>query len=135
MADRPRRYAMLGCGRMEPDLALLERWRGGDRAAGQELFARHFADIYRFFENKVGAEADDLAQRTFLACARARDQFQGKSSFRTYLFAIARNELYDHLRARRQGAEVDFESASLADLGTSVGARVAKAQAAERLRA
>ena len=78
----------------DPDMALLEQWRAGDREAGQALFARHFREIYRFFEYRVGGDADDLAQRTFLACVTARDQFRGLSSFRTFLFAIARNELY-----------------------------------------
>jgi hypothetical protein len=34
---------------VDPDLELFERWRAGDSAAGQQLFARHFSDIYAFF--------------------------------------------------------------------------------------
>ncbi len=120
---------------MEDDLALLEHWRGGDQRAGQELFGRHFADVFRFFEHKVGPEADDLAQRTFMACVVSRDRFRGQSSFRTYVFAIARNELYSHLRARPRGEQIDFEATSIADLVTSAGSRLDKARTAEALRA
>lgn len=120
---------------MDPEIDLLERWRAGDRLAGERLFARYFAEIYRFFEHKVSADADDLAQQTFLACVRARDQFRGQSSFRTYLFAIARNELYAHLRALPSIAPLDFEVTSIADIVTSLRSRLDSAQQAEQLRA
>ena len=119
---------------MDADLKLLESWRAGDSRAGQDLFARHFADIYRFFQYKVGADADDLAQRTFMACIDARDRFRGGSSFRTYLFAIARNQLYSFLRRIPRAEHVDFEQASIADLMPSLGSQLGRARAVERLR-
>lgn len=121
---------------MDEDLRLLERWRAGDAAAGRDLFRRHFNEIYRFFEHKVGADADDLAQRTFTACiAAVREQFRGRSSFRTYLFAIARNELYSYLRRLPRAEHIDFEETSLADLVTSMPSRIARAREIEVLRA
>jgi len=120
---------------VDPDLELLERWRAGDSRAGQDLFARHFADIYRFFEYKVGADADELSQRTFMACIGARDRFRGGSTFRTYLFAIARNQLYSFLRRLPSGEHVDFDAVSLADLVTSAAGRLGRARDVERLHA
>ena len=119
---------------MDPDLRLLESWRAGDGRAGQDLFSRHFADIYRFFEYKVGADADDLAQRTFMACVDARDRFRGGSSFRTYLFAIARNQLYSFLRRLPRAEHVDFEHTSIADLVPSLTSQLGRARDIERLR-
>ncbi|HEX3766374.1 MAG TPA: sigma-70 family RNA polymerase sigma factor [Kofleriaceae bacterium] len=119
---------------MDPDLSLLESWRAGDGRAGQDLFARHFADIYRFFEYKVGPDADDLTQRTFMACVDARDRFRGGSSFRTYLFAIARNQLYSFLRRLPRAEHVDFEHTSIADLVTSPSSQLGRARDVERLR-
>lgn len=105
----------------DADLALLQQWRDGDRLAGEQLCSRHFSEIYRFFEHKIPGEADDLVQETFLACCRARDQFRGRSSFRTYLFTIARNELYARLSviARRTATEVDLNVSSLNELVSS----------------
>jgi RNA polymerase sigma-70 factor (ECF subfamily) len=120
---------------MMSDLALLERWRGGDRAAGQELFARHFADVYRFLEHKVGDAADDLTQRTFLACLAARDQFREEASFRTYLFAIARNEIHGYLRGVARAEQVDFDVTSIAQIVTSPSGRLERARKIEGLRA
>jgi RNA polymerase sigma-70 factor (ECF subfamily) len=119
---------------VDPDLTLLESWRAGDGRAGQDLFARHFADIYRFFEYKVGPDADDLAQRTFMACVDARDRFRGGSTFRTYLFAIARNQLYTFLRRLPRAEHVDFEQTSIADLMPSLGSQLGRARDVERLR-
>ena len=111
------------------DLALLEQWRGGDAEAGQALFGRHFDSIYGFFETKCPTEADELVQATFLAVLRAKTQFRGDSSFRTYLFTIARNELYRVLRTRqRKGVEVDFALSSIAELVSTPGTRMARNQ-------
>lgn len=113
---------------------LLERWCGGDARAGEALFAKHFADIYRFFEHKVGGEADDLAQRTFMGCVAGRDRFRGQSSFRTYLFAIARNELYTFFRRLPKREHVDFEVTSIAELVTSLPSKLGRAREVEQLR-
>jgi RNA polymerase sigma-70 factor (ECF subfamily) len=42
--------------------------------------------------------AEDLVQETFLAALKARDQFRGGSSDRTWLVGILRHKIYDHLR-------------------------------------
>lgn len=111
------------------DLMLLDQWRAGDTVAGQTLFQRHFDAIYGFFETKCDAHADDLTQATFLACVRARDQFRKSSSFRTYLFTIARNELYRLLRThQRKDAKLDFELSSIAELISTPGTKLARDQ-------
>lgn len=108
------------------DLELVARWRAGDIAAGQLLFARHFRRVYRFFQTKLAVAADDLAQRTFDACVRAKDQFRGESSFATYLFAIARRELGHEIeRRRRDEVRFDFEVSSIAELVPSVRTQIA----------
>ncbi|HSR96298.1 MAG TPA: sigma-70 family RNA polymerase sigma factor [Kofleriaceae bacterium] len=119
---------------VDPDLVLLERWRSGERRAGEDLFARHFADIYRFFEHKTGGEADELAQQTFMACVAGRDAFRGQSTFRTYLFAIARNQLYSYLRRAPQRAQANFAITSIAEIVTSLSSRIGRAQQIEQLR-
>lgn len=115
---------------MDPDVELLERWRSGDAEAGNALFNRHFGSMRRFFRNKLGAEeVEDLIQRTFLACVESRDRFRGDSSFRTYLFVVARNELYRHLRRRARNdarVGVDFTVSSIHDMGISPSGLVAK---------
>lgn len=107
------------------DAALLTAWRGGDRAAGEALVGRHLPSLYDFFRNKVDDGVDDLIQQTFLAVSAAIDQFRGDGSFRAYLFAIARHELYAHWRRRqRRDAELDVTEVSVAALSTAGPGRV-----------
>jgi RNA polymerase sigma-70 factor (ECF subfamily) len=101
------------------DLELLEAWREGDDRAGRQLFERHFDAIYRFLRTKVGDVADDLTQQTFLGCVKGKERFRSESSFRTYLFRIARNRLYTYLRDRqRHDARFEPAQSSVMDLGT-----------------
>jgi RNA polymerase sigma-70 factor (ECF subfamily) len=111
---------------VQTDAELLAAWRSDDRAAGDELIRRHFESICRFFRAKLGDDVEDLIQRTFLDCVTARDRVE-EGGFRAYLFAVARNRLYDHLRARHRGPErLDLSLRSLADLGTSPSQAVAR---------
>ncbi len=118
----------------DPDVTLVVAWRGGDREAAEKLFARHFASVFRFFQHKVPAEADELTQRTFVACLGARDQFRAESSFRTYLFAIARREFLTFLRRKSRSDDIDFAVTSIAELATTLGTRMARAEEIGQLR-
>ena len=118
----------------DDDITLFDRWRAGDAAAGHQLFERNFDAMYRFFETKLEAEADELVQATFVACVRAKGQFRKQSSFRTYLFTIARHELYRVLRNRRRDiARIDFEVSSIAQLVTTPGTKLARNRDHQRL--
>ena len=107
------------------DQQLLDAWRTGDKQAGNTLLSRHFAALLRFFERKVGADADDLIQRTMLACVESHHRLRGEASFRTYLFTVARHELYRFFRSRsRHHATLDFSVSSLVDLRSSPSAHL-----------
>jgi RNA polymerase sigma-70 factor (ECF subfamily) len=120
---------------VDGDLILLQRWRDGDRRAGEELCARYFEEIYRFFEHKIPGEADDLTQQTFLACVKSRDQFRGQSTFRTYLYSIARNELCMRLRKLPKFQHVDLDVSSLNELVASPSKQFGKQQELAQVRA
>ena len=114
----------------DPDSELLARWREGDRAAGQALFERYFESLYRFFRNKSqGPDCDELVQSTLLACLDAKQQFRGDSSFRTFLFGIARNKLYHYFRSRKRDGVLDPSASSVAELVTTPGTVLARDQA------
>ena len=100
------------------DEALLEAWKDGNREAGNELFQRHFEPIRRFFVNKTDRDVAELVQTTFLRCLKAADRFEGRSSFRTFLFAIAHNLFREHCRARvRDRRQEALGEVSLEDMG------------------
>jgi RNA polymerase sigma factor (sigma-70 family) len=117
---------------MDGDHALLERWRAGEQAAGRALLARYFAQLHRFFANNSD-EPDELVQATFLDLMKARDQFAGRSSFRTYLFTIARHTLYAHLRTVQRERAFDPEVSSIAQLVTTPASRLVRNEDLRRL--
>jgi RNA polymerase sigma-70 factor (ECF subfamily) len=79
---------------------LLLRWRSGSRDAGNLLLTRYVPELNGFFGRRASGSADELVQRTLLACAQNVGRFEGRSTFRTYLFGIARNQYLMHRRAR-----------------------------------
>lgn len=112
---------------MDADLEQLERWRAGDAAAGEALFERYFDSLCGFFATKCGGDADELVQKTLLACLRAKDQFRAEATFRTYVFTVARHELYHYLQAlRRDDARLDFSISSIAELVTTPATKLAR---------
>ena len=114
---------------MPTDGELLAAWRTGDDAAGRELFARHFDGLYRFFANKVGRGIEDLVQETFLACVEHRGDIREVSSFRGFLYGVARRRLYRKWRDENRGAgAIDIGLTSVAELGPSPSAIAADAQ-------
>ena len=84
---------------MEPrDSDLLERWRRGDRSAGELLMTRHYRSVLRFFELNASWAAEDLTQRTFVACIERAAEVRDAEAFRAYLLGVARRQLALHQR-------------------------------------
>jgi RNA polymerase sigma-70 factor (ECF subfamily) len=108
------------------DLELFERWRRGDTRAGSSLVRRHFDALHRFFASKAQGQVEDLVQQTFVACVEAKDAFRGESSFRAYLFGLARLQLYTYYRKNHRNRSFDFTSTSVKDMGMSPTAVLAQ---------
>jgi RNA polymerase sigma factor (sigma-70 family) len=82
--------------------AALER---GDRSGAIDLLAAlHGKAIYRYCYRLVldMTLAEDILQTTFLQAFRDLDTFDDRSSFRTWLFGIARHRCLDALKKRRR---------------------------------
>lgn len=115
---------------MHSDAALLALWRGGDAESGNTLLARHFGSIRRFFASKIApGEVEELVQRTFAGCVESVVSFRGDGNFRSYLFGIARKQLFKYLRNRTRDAsreQPDLGVSSVRALGQSPTSIVAE---------
>lgn len=86
--------------------ALLQAWRGGDTAAGEAFTRAHYGRILGFFRLRASEVAEDLTQKTFLACAEGSSPVES-ANVRAFLFGIARNVLMRHLRDRHRDLALD----------------------------
>jgi RNA polymerase sigma-70 factor (ECF subfamily) len=84
--------------------ALVRRARTGDTEAFAELARLHQQRVYGVIFGLVRnhADADDLAQETFLAAYRAIGRFRGGSSLYTWLYRIAVNLTMNHLKKSKR---------------------------------
>ena len=87
------------------DAYLVVRSLAQDQEAFGKLIDRHAAAIVNLGYRMVGnrAEAEDLAQETFLAAYKALSTFRADSKFSTWLYRIATNKCKDWLRVKRPG--------------------------------
>ncbi len=81
------------------DAELLTRLQAGDRDAFTEIVKKYQDPLVRLARYYVAneASAQDVAQETWIAVLRGIERFEGRSSFKTWLFHIAAN------RARTKG--------------------------------
>ena len=87
------------------DVALVRASQRGDQEAFSLLVSRHASSILSVTTRMLGpvADAEDVAQETFVAAYKALSGFQLDSKFSTWLYRIAVNKCTDVLRARRPG--------------------------------
>ncbi len=85
---------------------------GDDRDAFGQLVEEYNDGLRRFLLNLTLGDAsltDDLAQETFIKAYLSLRSYRGIARFRTWLYRIAYNEFYMHLR-RRHETDGGFES-------------------------
>ena len=89
---------------------LIRRLKEGDSAAFGALYSKYRSRIYRFALKLLQRTdlADDIVQETFLKMHDAIFTLDRNPSLASWLFTIARNEVYNYLRKeRRNGQRVD----------------------------
>lgn len=76
------------------------RYCAGDLHAFETLYARHRLGLYRFiaWRSPRAEWVDEIVQDAWANLHVARGRYQPDASFRTYLYQIARNRLFDLLR-------------------------------------
>lgn len=95
----------------EKDRELVRAAQDNDQQALVALYRNHVKEIYYFMLKRAISreEAEDLTSQTFLKMISALQNFEGKSSFRTWLFAIAKNTLMDSWRQHYKVKTVSLE--------------------------
>ena len=93
------------------DLELVAEIRGGSRQALEELVARHQAWIYNISLRMVyhAQDAEDVTQEVLIKVVTKLSTFEGRSSFRTWLYRITVNHVLNMKRRRLEEFGWTFE--------------------------
>ena len=93
------------------DQQLVKAAQAGDRRAFQALYQRYerkvFAVAFGFLRNQE--DALDVLQEAFIKVHRYLPNFEGQSSFYTWLYRIVANLCIDHLRRSGRKRDVEFD--------------------------
>lgn len=91
----------------DADKALVRQSQDGDSAAFAQLIRKHQRMIHSLTYRMTGSEADaeDLAQETFINAYRQIGSYQGASKFSTWLYRIAINACISWRRKEARRAE------------------------------
>jgi RNA polymerase sigma-70 factor (ECF subfamily) len=96
----------------EDERSWVERAQARDSEAIGWLYERYFDRIYRYVYLKVGeaAEAEDVTEQVFLKMLEAIGTFRWQgSSFSSWLFRIAHNQIVDNVRHSARHPQVPLE--------------------------
>lgn len=94
------------------DQVLIEKYLQGDEKSLEVLFARYLKPIYSFTYRYTGGgqDAEDVTQETFVKVWRHLKRFDQNKSFKTWIFAIAKNTAIDFLKKKKAIPFSEFEN-------------------------
>jgi RNA polymerase sigma-70 factor (ECF subfamily) len=86
----------------ETDEQLMLAFAAGDAGAFDRLYARHKGTVFRFVSRSlpVRADAEEVFQEIWIKAIEARDRYEPRARFTTWLYAIVHNHLVDLWRRK-----------------------------------
>jgi RNA polymerase sigma-70 factor (ECF subfamily) len=105
----------------QSDEELLVGLRQGSDSHFSELYERYFHRIYTFSYARLRnhADAEEIAQETFMAVFRSVEAFRGQASLLSWIYGIAKNTINNHLR-RQKTQEQRLDAAEPELVGPSI---------------
>lgn len=85
------------------DNQLVEKFFSGDEKSFSQLVKKYLQPVYSFlyYFTQDRAVLDDLTQETFIKAWKNLRKFDQEKSFKTWIFAIAKNTAYDHFKKKK----------------------------------
>jgi RNA polymerase sigma-70 factor (ECF subfamily) len=120
------------------DIELVSEVKGGNRKSFSELVSRHQRALLRVSLRftKEQASAEDIVQESFIKAYQKIHLFEGRSSFKSWLFQIALNTARNRYRERSNRSDGRFDTLNIDDLplGVDPGAETSLLRADVRRR-
>jgi RNA polymerase sigma-70 factor (ECF subfamily) len=100
---------------------------GAVRLVFREVYDTYFAFVWRAVANRgvPFSAMDDVVQEVFLVVHRKLDEFEGRSTLRTWLSGIVRRVVADHVKKRGHETVEDHAFESLEDPAAELERRTA----------
>lgn len=110
---------------MDDDASSYHRFLNGDESGFVDIVKAYNQNLLYFINGIVGniTVAEDLMEDTFVDLIVYKNRFKGNSSFKTFLFAIARNKAVDYIRKHKKLtyiADINQQASELAELENSI---------------
>ncbi len=93
------------------DEELMQRYRDGDARAFEALYARHKGPVYRYILRQCGvaAQAEELFQDVWMNLIKARERYEVRAKFTTWLYTLAHHRVIDHYRRQAAGVPISYD--------------------------
>lgn len=97
--------------RAETDETLVDRLRGGDRSAFDELYRRYFRRVYGFLDKRLRnpADTEEATQEVFFNIFASIGSFRGEAAFGAWVFGLTRRTLAARFRRKQHPTVPLFE--------------------------
>jgi RNA polymerase sigma-70 factor (ECF subfamily) len=111
-----RAFKVISDGQIDKELSLRameqsisDKIAAGDQTAMKQVYELHSGPLFHFVKNWLADphEASDIVHETMLEVWRKADRFQGRSSFKSWIFSIARNKSIDRNRKSSRMSHAD----------------------------
>jgi RNA polymerase sigma-70 factor, ECF subfamily len=88
------------------DEDLMLSYKTGDAASFETLYQRHKGGLYRYFLRNCKNEdiAEELYQDVWMNLIKARERYEVRAKFTTWLYQMAHNRLIDYYRRQQTTA-------------------------------
>ena len=96
------------------DRLLIEKIRGGDGSAWNDLIGRYEGRLLAFVESRLSnrGSSEDIVQETFIGFLNSLPNFDGERSLESYLFSICAYKMTDHLRREGRRPAIPLSTGS-----------------------
>src|ERR1700691_2112776 len=112
------------------DRILVDRFKGGDQSAFDEMVSRYWSRIYSMVHQLLrnAQDAEEVTQDAFIRAHRGLANFRGESAFSTWLYQIATNlarNRYWYWWRRKRDKSVSFDAPMGPDNSTTLAEVIA----------
>lgn len=90
----------------------VDKAQKGDKSALEKLYNHFFNQIYFYVYSRVSSlhDTQEITSEIFLSIVENISEFRGDSSFKNYIFGIAKNKIFNYIREKYQMSDFILES-------------------------